>query len=327
MADKRSFEWQSVCAFWDGKQFLSRQGNRFHAPAWFTAGLPLEPLDGELWIGRRSFQRTVSIVRRHDEPDLWREIRFLVFDAPADDGPFEARLKLIDTIMTINQPAFASAHPHVICSGRDHLDREMARIEQLGGEGVMLRLVGSAYAAGRSDTLLKFKRFHDAEARVIGYEPGTGRHNGRMGALVVEMANGVQFEIGTGFTDALRDQPPPIGAVVTFTYQDLTDSSLPRFASFRGIRADQPVTAGHFPLNQGDNMPTIISKRRFEFIGGSSDKFWEIGVNGSEIEVRFGRNGTSSQTTKKTFPDDTAAEKHADKLIREKLGKGYCEVK
>src|SRR5437879_1085254 len=53
-----------VRAYWDGKQFLSRQGNRYFAPDWFVAGLPLEPLDGELWIGRKQFQRTVSIVRR-----------------------------------------------------------------------------------------------------------------------------------------------------------------------------------------------------------------------------------------------------------------------
>jgi DNA ligase-1 len=61
-----------VRAFWTGTHFLSRQGNRFHAPAWFTAGLPLEPLDGELWLGRKQLQRTVSIVRRQDEPDHWR---------------------------------------------------------------------------------------------------------------------------------------------------------------------------------------------------------------------------------------------------------------
>src|SRR5262245_61120536 len=48
-----------VRAYWDGKQFLSRQGNLYHAPAWFTAGLPEVPLDGELWIDRKKFQRTV----------------------------------------------------------------------------------------------------------------------------------------------------------------------------------------------------------------------------------------------------------------------------
>ena len=52
-----------VRAYWDGKQFVSRLGNRFHAPAWFVAGLPDVPLDGELWLGRKQFQRAVSIVR------------------------------------------------------------------------------------------------------------------------------------------------------------------------------------------------------------------------------------------------------------------------
>ena len=45
-------------------------------------GLPAVPLDGELWIERKKFQRTVSIVRRQDKSDLWNEVRFLVFDAP-----------------------------------------------------------------------------------------------------------------------------------------------------------------------------------------------------------------------------------------------------
>src|SRR5258708_562763 len=81
-----------VRAYWDGKQFLSRQGNLYHAPDWFIEGLPTSPLDGELWIGRKKFQRTVSIVRRQDKPDLWSEVLFLVFDAPAAAGGFEQRL-------------------------------------------------------------------------------------------------------------------------------------------------------------------------------------------------------------------------------------------
>src|SRR6478736_2646742 len=81
-----------VRAYWDGKQFLSRQGNLFHAPDWFVEGLPTVPLDGELWIDRKKFQRTVGIVRRQDKPDIWKEVKFLVFDAPAAGGPFEDRL-------------------------------------------------------------------------------------------------------------------------------------------------------------------------------------------------------------------------------------------
>jgi len=77
-----------VRAYWDGEHFLSRQGNLYHAPGWFVEGLPNLPLDGELWIGRKRFQRTVSIVRRQDKTELWNEVRFLVFDAPAAAGGF-----------------------------------------------------------------------------------------------------------------------------------------------------------------------------------------------------------------------------------------------
>src|SRR5213594_3631469 len=80
-----------VRAYWDGKQFLSRLGNIYHAPDWFIEGLPAVPLDGELWIDRKKFQRTVSIVRRQDKSDLWQEVRYLVFDAPERDDAFEAR--------------------------------------------------------------------------------------------------------------------------------------------------------------------------------------------------------------------------------------------
>src|SRR5262245_8041583 len=84
-----------VRAYWTGKEFLSRQGNALHAPEWFCEGLPAEPLDGEFWIDRKKFQRTVSIVRRQDKNDLWKEVRFLMFDAPEGGAAFEDRLKTI----------------------------------------------------------------------------------------------------------------------------------------------------------------------------------------------------------------------------------------
>src|SRR5258708_3004689 len=111
----RSEKLDGVRCWWDGKQLLSRGGNRFHAPDWFPQGLPLEPLDGELWIGRKQFQRTVSIVRRHDGGELWKEVRFQIFDAPAEEEPFEKRLRLIQLIMQFSPPRYSAAHPHVPC--------------------------------------------------------------------------------------------------------------------------------------------------------------------------------------------------------------------
>ena len=227
-----------VRALWDGSQFFSRQGNPFYAPSWFVAGLPDTSLDGELWLERKSFQRTVSIVRRQDETPLWRGLKFVVFDAPASREPFEQRLKLVRDALASKRPEFATALPHFVCQGRDHLERELNRIIELGGEGVMLRQPGSRYEAGRSSTLLKCKRFLDGEGRVVGHRPGRGRHKGRLGALLVELPDGRTFSVGTGFTDAQRGNPPKLGSLVTYRFQELTDGGIPRFPSFVRVRTD-----------------------------------------------------------------------------------------
>jgi DNA ligase-1 len=203
--------------------------------------LPNEPLDGEFWIDRKKFQRTVGIVRRQDKTDLWKEVNYLIFDAPEGGAAFEERLKTIRRILRKNRPAHVLAHEHVLCTDLDHLRRELARVEALGGEGLMLRQPGSKYEIGRSMTLLKVKTFHDAEARVVGHEPGAGRHKGRLGALLVEMADGKRFAVGTGFSDAERSNAPPIGSTIMFRFQELTDGGIPRFPSYVGLRSDVRV--------------------------------------------------------------------------------------
>ncbi|HWH68001.1 MAG TPA: DNA ligase, partial [Candidatus Sulfotelmatobacter sp.] len=227
-----------VRAYWDGKQFLSRQGNLYHAPAWFLEGLPEVPLDGELWIDRKKFQRTVSIVRRQDKNDLWKEVRFLVFDAPAAGGGFEDRLGFLRDLLAKGTAPYVHPHEHTCCRDLEHLRAELGRVESLGGEGLMLRQPGSKYVAGRSATLLKVKTFHDAEALVIGHQAGEGRHKGRLGALLVSLADGTRFAIGTGFSDRERSQPPAVGATVTFRYQELSEAGVPRFPSYVGVRLD-----------------------------------------------------------------------------------------
>jgi len=230
-----------VRAYWNGTEFLSRQGNIYHAPGWFVDGLPSSPLDGELWIDRKKFQRTVSIVRRQDKSDLWNEVRFLVFDAPAAPSGFEDRLAFLKEMFAAGTAKFAARHPQERCRSLDALRAELTRIESLGGEGLMLRQPGSKYIAGRSSTLLKVKTFHDAEAVVVGYQAGAGRHKGRLGALLVRLPDGTNFAIGTGFSDRERENPPALGATVTFRYQELSDMGVPRFPSWVGIRHDVAV--------------------------------------------------------------------------------------
>lgn len=236
-----------VRAYWNGKQFISRQGNTFHAPTWFTAGLPAFPLDGELWLARKAFQRTISIVRRQDGNSLWAEIKFRVFDAPALNEPFESRVEhLCDWFSRAKLP-YVGVLPQQRCRGLKHLADELELVLAAGGEGLMLRQPGSCYEAGRSSTLLKVKRFHDAEARVIDHQPGAGRHKGRLGALLVALPDGTTFSVGTGFTDVQRENPPPVGSLITFRYQELSDRGVPRFPSFVRVRTDASTTEGRRP--------------------------------------------------------------------------------
>jgi DNA ligase-1 len=229
-----------VRAYWDSgrRQFLSRQGNVYHAPLWFTDRLPAVPLDGELWLGRKQFQRTVSIVRRLDETELWREIKFRVFDAPGVAAPFEERIEQLCEWFSQLRLPYAGVLPQMRCRGVEHLRDELQGIIARGGEGLMLCQPRSRYESGRSATLLKVKEFHDAEARVIDYQPGKGRHKGRLGALVVALTDGTTFSVGTGFSDMHRENPPTVGSTIMFRYQELTDRGVPRFPSFVRERTD-----------------------------------------------------------------------------------------
>ncbi|MBX9693562.1 MAG: DNA ligase [Cyanobacteria bacterium] len=245
-----------VRAYWDGKRFFSRQGNEFMAPDWFVKDLPEDMhLDGELWLDRKAFQRAVSIVRRQDRSESWKEITFMVFDAPQTDAPFEERIEIISRLMEERKPQYAKALAQQICDGVDHLRAELARVEALGGEGLMMRKPFSRYESSRSFTLLKVKTFHDAEARVLDYLPGAGKHKGRLGALDVELANGTRFSIGTGFSDYERENPPAIGSIVTFRYQELTDAGVPRFPSYVRERADVDTLPDNVPGSEVKKAP------------------------------------------------------------------------
>ncbi len=227
-----------IRAYWDGETFVSRLGNRFFAPDWFVEDLPADTLDGELWVGRKMFQKTTSIVRSGAAGEEWKKVQYVVFDAPNAKGSFEDRVAHAQQVITRSGAPHARWHEHVACEGFDHLREELARVEALGGEGLMLRKPGSKYDVGRSHSLLKVKTFHDAEGTVVGHAPGAGKHKGRLGALIVELPGGIRFNVGTGFTDDERESPPKLGAIITFRYQELSDDGVPRFPSWVGERLD-----------------------------------------------------------------------------------------
>ena len=226
-----------VRAYWDGKALRTRNGNAINAPDWFTEGFPGRALDGELWIGRGKFDALSGAVRRQapDETE-WRTIRYLVFELPNAAGTFRERNEQLKReVAHANVPWLQVVEQWEITS-RKALDQKLAEILKLGGEGLMLHRADATYTTGRSDVLLKMKLWHDAEAEVIGYQPGKGKYDGMLGALKVRTADGVEFMLGTGFNEAERKNPPPIGATVTYRYREVTKRGVPRFASFYRVR-------------------------------------------------------------------------------------------
>ncbi len=327
-----------VRAYWDGRQFLSRLGNVYLAPEWFVRGLPSFPLDGELWVARKAFQRTVSIVRRSDRSDDWKHVSYVVFDAPGERASFEERANLCRAWAEEAKPPHARWHVHVTCEGREHLAAELARVEGLGGEGLMLRKPASCYEVGRSATLLKVKTFHDAEAKVVAHISGAGKHEGRLGALLVEMPDGTQFAVGTGLSDAEREAPPALGAIITYRYQELSDDGVPRFPTYVGARVDvtfkkptgKPRVEKVAPLpppvmTTPGRTPSAGPRRRFEFVQGTSSKFWEIEVHGNDLTTRWGRIGSKGQEKTKSFASEAKASAEARKLLESKGAEGYVE--
>lgn len=232
-----SEKYDGVRAYWDGQQFISRQGNIFHAPDWFTQGFPERPLDGELWLARNSFEQLLSAVSK-DIPvdDEWKQLSYRVFELPEAPGTFSERITALKLLLDgVDSPYLKRVEQYRLNSHKT-LMAKLDEVVDAGAEGLMLHHESALYTTGRSDALLKVKRYEDAEARVIKHLRGKGKYTGMMGALLLETPGGVRFKIGSGFSDAERENPPVIGAVVTYKYFGKTKKGKPRFASFLRVR-------------------------------------------------------------------------------------------
>ena len=227
-----------VRALWDGKSLRFRSGQPISAPAWFTAKLPATPLDGELWLARGKFDLLSGIVRKEQPVDSeWQSVKYMVFELPAGSGAFAQRsVELKALVQKANQPALIWIEQFKLTSEKA-LQAKLKEITSQGGEGLMLHKADSPVTVGRSPVLLKLKPVSDAEGIVLAHIPGKGKYQGMLGALRIKTEDGITVNIGTGFTDEQRRNPPAIGSTITYSYRDKTPNGKPRFASFMRVRA------------------------------------------------------------------------------------------
>ncbi|SFC85514.1 DNA ligase [Pseudoalteromonas denitrificans] len=231
-----SEKYDGIRAIWNGKTLKTRSGKHIYAPKWFIEKLPNIWLDGELWSRRGEFEFISSTVRRNEPNENWQYIKYMVFDVPDKKLSFSLRYekyhKLINNLnlnhIKAVQQFKVESNENLTALLKDYVDK--------GAEGLMLHHQNATFQSGRSRNLIKLKPFMDAEATVIALLPGKGKFKGMLGSLLVKTTSGIEFKIGSGFTDFERKNPPKIGDIITFSYHGLTKNQIPKFASFMRIR-------------------------------------------------------------------------------------------
>lgn len=220
-------------AVWDGKELRTRTGKPIYAPEWFTSQIPkVHWFDGELFLGRGKFQELISITRSHKKDKEWEKVQYVVFDLPRNESGFETRLMSARTLL--DGATHSYVLNHFVCKDFDAALKFYQKVRGFGGEGIMFRRAGSAYAWKRSRDLLKWKGMIEGTAVFLHIQAGEGKYKGMMGALVVKcLKTGVVFKIGTGFTDAERELSYWVtGSTIPWTAHELTKDGVPRHSRY-----------------------------------------------------------------------------------------------
>lgn len=168
----------------------------------------------------------------------WQGIKLHVFDVPEASGGLRRRLAVLQAYLKTH-----SAPNLVLIEQKTAKDLAAAKawmdeIVAGGGEGVILRHPDASYVGGRSSHYLKLKPQQDAECRVTRHHPGKGKYAGKLGSLSCRNELG-EFKIGSGFTDADRENPPAAGTLITYRHRGFTQKGLPRFATYLRVRSDR----------------------------------------------------------------------------------------
>ena len=241
-----------VRAYWDGENLLSRQGKKLNAPLSFTKNFPKFALDGELYAKELKFEEIqASVMDKLPDEKAWSKLKFHVFDVPEASGGLPRRLEVLAKFLK-NEP-----NDNLIIikqiKMRDNAQflKFTESIIAKGGEGAVVREPNAPYERKRSKNALKFKKFKDAECEVITINKGSGKYANLAGSLTCkalgskddkekagEPKEGTIFKIGSGLSDKNRQDPPKIGSIITYKFQNLTANGKPRFPIFLRIRED-----------------------------------------------------------------------------------------
>lgn len=231
----------------------------------------LEGLDGELIVGSVTadnvFANTTSHVMAHDKTF---DFTYYVFDLHNTEFCFDVRLQYL---MQYKFIAAIKVLTQTVIHDEDELAVYESEQIAAGYEGVILRKIDGHYKFGRSTVneglLLKVKRFEDSECEILEVveqlknnnektvnELGRSKRSSHQenktgkdttGALKVrDLKTGMEFHIGTGMNDALRqeiwdDKHLYLGRIATYKFFPVGVKDLPRHPVFKGFRSREDM--------------------------------------------------------------------------------------
>jgi len=220
-----SLKLDGVRAYWDvvKNKLLSRNNKEFVIPDFLYRILRAInlPLDGELFAGKGEFLTAISTVRKTKEmnPEEWKQnITFQIFDLIDTGHDFAERMNILRSKISKDHD-FIQIVPQTIIENGFDLFGLLDEVCVNGEEGLMLKKTTEMYEHRRSPYLLKMKQFHDTEVKITAFLPGKGKHKGVLGAITVVDKDGNSCNVGSGFSDAQRANPPfKIGNEITMKY-------------------------------------------------------------------------------------------------------------
>ena len=241
-----------VRAYWDGENLLSRQGKKLNAPLSFTKNFPKFALDGELYAKELKFEEIqATVMDKLPDEKAWRRLKFHVFDVPEASGGLLTRLEVLAKFLKNEPNNNLIIIKQIKMRDNAQFLKFTESIIAKGGEGSVVREPNAPYERKRSKNALKFKKFKDAECEVIAVNKGSGKYTNLAGSLTCkaiggkddkekasEPKKGTIFKIGSGLSDKNRQEPPKIGSVITYKFQNLTSNGKPRFPIFLRVRED-----------------------------------------------------------------------------------------